>query len=96
MEQQMHAEFSDSSVVVMMVAMMVAVVVLKLTYFPLSLEAMCVPTMSRGPRTRRHVLIVHVARLQPGGGGFSQTSGGYHFHFCDAKTNPAPLGSVNG
>lgn len=59
----MHAEFSDSSVV-----MMAAVVVLKLTYFPLSLEATCVPTASRGARTRRHVFIVHVAWLQPGGG----------------------------
>lgn len=85
----MHAEFSDSSVV-----MMASVVVLKLTYFPLSLEAACVPTASRGARTRRRVFIVHVAWLQPGGV-FSQTSGSCHFHFCDAKRKPAPLGSVD-
>lgn len=28
-------------------------------------------------------------------GVFSQTSGGCYFHFCDAETKPAPLGSVN-
>lgn len=89
MERQMHAEFSDSSVV-----MMAAVVVLNLTYFPISLDATCALTTSRGARTRRHVFIVHVARLQPGRV-FSQTSGGCYFHFCDAETKPAPLGSVN-